>query len=84
MADRKTYGPTPNRRLPALVRDLQIDYTALSLITPEKNLFKYKLEGYDTDWVNAGHRRQAFYTNRPPRQYTFRLIASNNGGVWNE
>ena len=47
MADRKTYGPTPNRRLPALVRDLQIDYTALSLITPEKNLFKYKLEGYD-------------------------------------
>jgi len=84
MADRKTYQPTSNRRLPALVRDLQIDYTALSLVAPEKNLFEYKLEGYDGDWVNAGHRRQAFYTNLAPRPYTFRVIASNNSGVWNE
>ncbi|MBV9500822.1 MAG: hypothetical protein JO138_15735 [Acidobacteriaceae bacterium] len=83
-ADRKTFRPTSNRRLRALVRDLQIDYTALSLVAPEKNLFKYKLEGYDGDWVNAGHRRQAFYTNLPPLQYTFRVIASNNSGVWNE
>jgi signal transduction histidine kinase/ligand-binding sensor domain-containing protein len=83
-ADRKTYAPASSRRLPALVRDLQIDYTALSLVAPEKNLFKYKLQGYDRDWVDAGHRRQAFYTNLPPRKYSFRVTASNNSGVWNE
>lgn len=70
-------------RLPALSRDLQIDYTALSLVAPEKNRFKYKLEGYDHDWVDAGNRQQAFYTNLPPRQYRFHVIACNNSGVWN-
>ena len=73
-----------NLRLPALSRDLEIDYTALSLVAPEKNQFKYRLEGYDRDWQNAGNRRQAFYTNLSPRNYRFRVIASNNNGVWNE
>jgi signal transduction histidine kinase/ligand-binding sensor domain-containing protein len=73
-----------NRRLPALTHDLEIDYTALSLTAPEKNRFKYKLEGYDRDWINAGNRRQAFYTNLGPRNYRFRVMASNNSGVWNE
>jgi signal transduction histidine kinase/ligand-binding sensor domain-containing protein len=71
-------------RLPALTRDLQIEYTALSLVAPEKNQFRYKLEGYDRDWQDAGTRRQVFYTNLPPRSYRFRVIASNNSGVWNE
>jgi signal transduction histidine kinase len=71
-------------RLPALTRDLQIDYTALSLVAAEKVRFRYKLEGYDRDWHEAGNRRQAFYTNLPPRAYRFRLTASNNSGVWNE
>src|SRR6185295_12199813 len=71
-------------RLPALTRDLQIEYTALSLVAPEKNQFRYKLEGYDRDWQDAGNRRQAFYTNLPPRSYRFRVIACNNSGVWNE
>jgi signal transduction histidine kinase/ligand-binding sensor domain-containing protein len=70
--------------LPALIRDLQIDYTALSLVASEKNQFRYKLEGYDRDWQDAGNRRQAFYTNLRPRSYRFRVIASNNSGVWNE
>ena len=83
-ADRKTYEPRSNRRLPALTRDLEIDYTALSLVAPEKNRFKYKLEGYDRDWQDAGNRRQAFYSNLSPRNYRFRVIASNNSGVWNE
>src|SRR5262249_26160746 len=69
---------------PPLVRDLQIDFTALSLIAPEKNRFRYKLEGYDAEWQDAGTRRQAFYTNLRPRSYRFRVIASNNSGVWNE
>jgi len=70
--------------LPKLVRDLQIDYTALSLVAPEKIRFRYKLEGYDHDWHEAGNRRQAFYTNLRPGNYTFRVIACNNNGVWNE
>jgi PAS domain S-box-containing protein len=81
IADRKV---VTDRRLPALTSDLEIRYTALSLVAPEKNRFKYKLEGYDRDWQEADNRRQAFYTNLPPRKYRFRVIASNNSGVWNE
>jgi signal transduction histidine kinase/streptogramin lyase len=87
-ADRKTYDTTSyaNGRLPlpALIRDLQIDYTALSLIAPEKVLFRYKLEGHDSDWQDVGTRRQAFYNDLPPRNYRFRVMACNNSGVWNE
>jgi len=71
-------------RLPALTRELQVDYTALSFVAPGKNRFQYKLEGYDRDWQYAGSRRQAFYTNLPPGPYRFRVKASNNSGVWNE
>jgi signal transduction histidine kinase len=73
-----------NLRLPALTRDLEIDYTALSLVVPEKVHFRYKLEGWESDWRGAGNRRQAFYTNLPPRNYRFRVMACNNSGVWNE
>ena len=87
-ADRKTYDASSaaNGRvsLPALIRDLKIDYTALSLIAPEKVFFRYKLEGRDGDWQDAGNRRQAFYTDLPPRNYRFRVAACNNSGVWNE
>ena len=71
-------------RLPSLTRDLQIDYTALSLVAPEKMQFRYRLEGWDQDWQNVGNRRQAFYANLPPRSYRFRVIAANNSGVWND
>jgi len=88
VADHKTYDATPDSngrvRLPARVRDLQIDYTGLSLAAPEKVLFRYKLEGWDHDWQDVGPRRQAFYSNLPPRNYTFRVKACNNSGVWNE
>jgi signal transduction histidine kinase/ligand-binding sensor domain-containing protein len=73
-----------NLSLPARIRDLQIDYTALSLAAPEKMRFRYKLEGHDSDWQDAETRRQAFYTDLPPRNYRFRVMASNNSGVWNE
>jgi signal transduction histidine kinase/ligand-binding sensor domain-containing protein len=88
VADRKGYSlsarDSGELRLPALTRDLQIDYTALSLVAPEKMRFRYKLEGHDRDWQDVGTRRQAFYSNLPPRRYRFRVIASNNSGVWNE
>ena len=91
-ADRKTYdayfdvtGASSGKlRLPPLIRDLEVDYTALSLVTPEKVLFRYMLEGFDRDWQDAGNRRQAFYTNLPPRHYRFHVKACNNSGVWNE
>jgi signal transduction histidine kinase/ligand-binding sensor domain-containing protein len=73
-----------NLRLPALTRDLEIDYTAPSFVVPEKVQFRYKLEGWDRDWRDAGNRRQAFYSNLSPRNYRFRVAASNNSGVWNE
>jgi PAS domain S-box-containing protein len=88
IADHKTYEATSDRNgrleLPPLIRDLQIDYTALSFVAPEKVLFRYKLEGWDRDWQDAGTRRQAFYSNLPPRNYRFRVMACNNSGVWNE
>jgi signal transduction histidine kinase/ligand-binding sensor domain-containing protein/DNA-binding response OmpR family regulator len=65
-------------------RSFQVDYTALSLLAPENVRFRYRLEGYDRDWVEAGARRSAFYTRVPPGRYTFRVLASNNDGVWNE
>jgi len=88
IADRQTYDVSSNSthrlHLPPLIRDLQIDYTALSLVAPEKVRFRYKLEGYDRDWHEVDIRRQAFYTNLPPRNYRFRVMACNNSGVWNE
>jgi PAS domain S-box-containing protein len=87
VADQKTYdtaSQSGSLHLPSNVRDLEIDYTALSLVAPEKIRFRYKLEGRDDDWQDAGIRRQAFYTNLPPRPYRFRVAACNNSGVWNE
>jgi PAS domain S-box-containing protein len=84
IADRKKYSPQNDLRLPALTQDLEIDYTALSFVVPQKVQFQYKLEGFDRDWQDAGIRRQAFYSNLPPRGYTFRVKACNNSGVWNE
>ncbi|MFQ5571919.1 MAG: two-component regulator propeller domain-containing protein [Rhodothermales bacterium] len=63
---------------------IEIDYAGLSYLAPEKVFFKYKLEGYDKRWEEAGTRRTAYYTNLSPGAYTFRVIASNNDGLWNE
>jgi len=62
----------------------EFHYTGLSLLVPQKVRFKYKLEGYDKEWVDAETRRTAYYTNIPPGNYTFRVMAANNDGVWNE
>jgi signal transduction histidine kinase/ligand-binding sensor domain-containing protein len=82
VADRKVYPRAPRLRLPPLTRDLEIDYTALSLAVPEKVLFRYRLVGAESDWQDAGTRREAFYTNLSPGNYEFRVIACNNDGVW--
>ena len=79
-----TYALAPDLRLAARTSNIQIKYTALSLAMPERVRFRYRLEGTDQDWQDAGTRREAFYTNLAPGHYRFRVIASNNDGVWNE
>ncbi len=71
-------------RLPPLVRDLSIDYTALSFVVPEKVRFRFKLEGQDRDWREVVDVRQVQYSNLAPGSYRFRVTACNNSGVWNE
>ena len=83
LADHKGYLAHNDLRLPALTRDLEIDYTALSFSAPKKVRFRYKLEGRDGDWQEPGTRRQAIYSDLPPARYRFRVIACNNEGVWN-
>ena len=75
---------TQAAHLPAGNRNVEFRYAALSLVAPEKNQYRFKLEGHDRDWVEAGTRRSVFYTRLPPGQYTFRVSAANNDGVWNE
>lgn len=84
VADGRAYMPANGLRLPPRVRDVSIDYTALSLVAPEKVHFKYMLEGQDPEWKEFINDRQAQYTNLRPRNYRFRVIACNNSGVWNE
>ena len=62
---------------------LEIAYAALSYRAPEKNLYRYKLEGVDPDWVNAGNQRSVKYNNLLPGHYRFQVVACNNDGVWN-
>ncbi len=83
-ADGKPYVPNRGLRLPRLVRDVWIDYTALSFVAPEKVRFRYRLEGQDTEWKEVVNEREAKYSNLAPRKYRFRVIACNNSGVWNE
>ncbi len=61
---------------PPGVKDLEFRYSAPNFVTPQKTVFKYMLEPYDREWVDAGTRRMAFYQNIPPRAYTFRVVAS--------
>ena len=66
------------------VRNLQVDYTALSYSHPERLRFRYRLDGVDHDWVDAGARRQAFYTNLGPGRYRFTVNVTNESGVWTD
>jgi signal transduction histidine kinase/ligand-binding sensor domain-containing protein len=84
VADGKSHSPASPITLPPLTRNLQIDYTALSFVLPQRMGFRYILEGHDRGWENPGSRRQAFYNDLRPGSYRFRVIASNNDGVWNE
>ncbi|WP_436041160.1 sensor histidine kinase [Pseudoxanthomonas sp. LjRoot143] len=76
------YGRVDGKELQAGTRDMRIRYAASSLAYPERVRFRYRLEGLDADWQEAGHRRVAYYTNLGPGKYVFRVQAANESGVW--
>jgi len=71
-------------RLEPGVRTLEFRYTALNLGSPESVRFRYRLDGFDGDWIDGGNRRVAYYTNLPPDTYTFRVSGANADGVWSD
>ena len=83
-ANRQLVDVRGARRLPAGTRDVELRFTALSLLAPQGVMCRYRLEGFDTGWVDAGSRRVAYYTNLPPRKYLFRVTAASPSGVWSE
>ncbi len=76
-------SPPPVVRVPPHTHRLEFHYTALTFSAPEWARFRYRLEGWDDDWIEAGTRRAAYYTRVPPGRYQFRVAACNNDGVWN-
>jgi diguanylate cyclase (GGDEF)-like protein len=84
VADSRAIPLVGGARLQPGIARFEFRYTALSLAAPEKVAFRYRLEGFDPDWVNAGPRRTAFYTNLSSGEYRFRVMACNDDGVWNE
>jgi PAS domain S-box-containing protein len=82
--DHKLYQAKGSAEAPPGRGDLTFRYTGLSFMAPSKVRFRYKLEGYDPGWIDAGDRREAYYNNIPPGQYTFHVSAANDDGVWNE
>ena len=70
-------------RLPPATPKIEIDYAALSFIDQQRVSVRYRLEGFDQDWVYPGQRRQAFYTNLSPGKYRFQVMAANMEGKWN-
>ena len=83
IADENILAIAPRIVLAPLTRQVEIDYTALSLVAPQRVYFRYRLENFEREWHSVGVRRQAIYTNLPPGTYRFQVIACNNDGLWN-
>ncbi len=82
--DGNAYDARSGLRLPPGVRNLVINYTALSMVARQRIHFRFKLEGQDTNWREVVNDRKVEYSNLAPGNYRFRVIACNNSGVWNE
>lgn len=65
-------------------RLVSFEFVALEYEAPDRNEYAYMLQGFDEEWINAGSRNYASYTALPPGNYTFKVRASNNDGVWSE
>lgn len=70
--------------LPPRVANVRLDYTATSLSMPDRVRFRYRLDGVDDRWQDAGGRREAYYANLGPGRYLFRVMAANDDGVWSD
>jgi signal transduction histidine kinase len=84
IADGTTFSADTNAKLAARTKNLEIDYSAVSLNRASRVRFRYKLESVDAGWRDAGSRRQAFYNDLPPGKYRFVVSASNGDNLWNE
>lgn len=84
VVDDRALDPAPGTVLPPRTSHLQVVFTSLTLTDPMRVRFRYRLDGFDRNWINAESSRQATYTNLPPGSYRFRVAASNNDGVWND
>jgi signal transduction histidine kinase len=82
-ADENRIDSTQEHSLPANTTRIDISYTDLNVTSTLRTRFRYRLDGFDTDWVDAGARRQVSYANLAPRSYTFRVMASRLDDVWN-
>ena len=82
IANEQRLTPAPMMSLPSGTKRLQISYTAVALSPGNDVSFRYRLDGFDTDWATAGARRQAFYTNLLPGKYQFHVEASGEDGSW--
>lgn len=80
---RRYAATTGDIELPKDTSNLQVQYGAASLAIPDRVRFRYRLNGVDAHWQDAGNRREAFYANLRPGRYTFHVIAANDDGVWN-
>ncbi len=81
--DRAAVPLQDSLKIPPGKENLEIEYTALSFIHSDQIRFRYKLEGLDSNWIDAGSRRTAYYSHLPPGSYEFHVIAANSDGVWN-
>jgi ligand-binding sensor domain-containing protein/signal transduction histidine kinase len=84
IVDQNHADPALSNTFPPGTEKFEFTYAGISFLGGEKVRFKYKLEPFEKDWVDAGHRHEAFYTHIPPGNYSFKVIAANNDGVWNE
>lgn len=82
--DDKTQSGPSSLKIPPGSRRFAFDYAALSFSAPNKVRFRYKLDGFDHSWIDAGAQRSAYYTNLSPGRYTFLVTGCNNDGVWSE
>lgn len=82
LVDEHPVAPTAALRLPAGTHRVELQYAALTFIAPEQVRFRYRLEGFDAAWIEAGNRRSAVYTNLGPGTYRFLVTAANSDGVW--
>ena len=84
VVDDAEIAATPDVEMPAGTRRLQFEYSALNLTAPQKTRYRFRLEGVDTEWIDAGTRRQTSYTNLAPGAYRFRVVATSALGEWLE